>query len=493
MTHGSARHPAPAESAEVVVVGGGAAGLVAAIEAADQGARVLLLQKLPEPGGKSALAIGSISAAGTSLQRSRGIDDDHAQHRRDLRARIDRGGIEPLAMDKLDQVLEHGPAAVEWLLELGVTMSGPHPELATERWRMHVITPDVRSLVSVLAQQARRRGVRIRGDWAVQGLVTDDAGRVIGVSGPGGVVVLADSHVVLATGDWSSPAVLGATGPVGSEFAFRPWSSGDGHHLARTVGGELTHLDRPLKLQLRSIDWPHIEPQAALLAAGGILVDRTGRRVTNELDDPAAHIAHGADEDVYLVLDDRVVRRIATAADDSPHARDGWLTQDKLYVATFPGVAYAYVDDVVQAGYGALGDTPGELAAGLRIDPDGLARTLAQYNTAVAAGAPDELGRAERQPVDRAPYFGIGPMTCRAILGRAGIRTDGQARVLRADGTPVAGLLAAGAAAGVTGFAYGHGYELAWAVVSGRIAGRTAAAPTTEPDLDPTPTELANT
>lgn len=466
----------PVETVDVVVVGAGAAGLMAAIEAAELGARVLLLQKLPEAGGKSALAIGSISASGTALQSERGIDDSIERHLADLDRRIAAGTIAPLSLEKLHLVVRHGAEAVARLVELGVRFSGPHPEFPAEVRRMHVVQPDTRTMVALLAQQARVRGVRLRGDWQVDALVTDGTGRIVGVQGPRGEVH-ATRAVVLATGDFSSPTRLGSQSPVGSEFAFRPWASGDGHHLAEVAGGQLLNTSTPLRPQLRTVDWPHLEPQAALFAAGAILVDRAGNRVVDETDGPAARLTQTGDPEVFVVMDRCVTDRIATAADDSAYARDGWLAPGKMYIGTFPGVAYGYVDDVVRAGYGFIRDDAASLADALGITSAGLAATVAAYGSAVHAGVPDPLGRTDRaSALDQGPLFAFGPLRARAILGRSGVRTDADLRPVGEDGKVVAGLLVAGATAGVTGFAYGHGYELAWAVVSGRLAGKVAAA-----------------
>ena len=439
-----------AETVDVVVVGAGAAGLMAAIEAADLGASVVVLQKLPEPGGKSALAIGSISAAGTALQRERGIADSTAQHRADLDRRIANGTITPLSMDKLYTVVDHGAAAVERLVELGITFSGPHPEFRDEIRRMHVVQPTTRAMVATLAQAARARGVRIRSDSPVDAFALDEDGRVVGVQGPQGRID-ARAAVVIASGDFSAPSRLGLAAPTGAENAFRSWASGDGHFLAQSAGAALVNTEAPLRPQLRTVDWPHIEPHAGLFRAGAILVDRAGSRVVDELDQPALALAAADPQDVFVIMDSTVLERIATASDDSPVARDGWLGEGKLYISTFPGVGYSYAEDVVAAGYGFVCRSLSELGSKLGIS---------------ALDADDTLCNA--------PYFGFGPLRAWAILGRSGVRINAELQPLAADGTPVPGLLVAGAAAGSTGFAYGHGYELAWAVVSGRLAGQLA-------------------
>jgi fumarate reductase flavoprotein subunit len=460
---------------DVVVVGAGNAGMMAAIQAAEAGARVAILQKLPRPGGKSSLAIGSISAAGTSLQRARGISDDDDRHWQDLKARIAAGGIEPLSMPKLELAVRHGAETIERLVTLGVQLTGPHPELPGEAWRMHVVWPDARALVRALARRADQLGITLICDWPVDSLVVDQ-GRVVGARGPRGIT-LARQSVVLASGDFSAPGRLSDVSPRGSDYAFRPWASGDGQLMARAIGAALTHLGEPLRAQLRTVDWPHIEPNPKLFPAGCILVDRTGCRVADETSQPAVSVAAtAADPDLFLIGDQQVIGRIPTAAEDSAHARDAWLAGGRLYLSTFPGCGYSYVEDIRAAGYGFVASSAARLAVQLGIDVAGLECTISEYNAAIDTGSPDPFGRANLGAgVREAPLLGIGPFTIRAILGRAGVRIDNSMRVLDHNDRPIPGLTAAGAAAGVTGFAYGHGYELAWALVSGRLAGATAA------------------
>ena len=70
--------------ADVLVVGGGGAGLAAGVAAAEAGARVLLLERGSAPGGKTALAMGSFTASETEPQRRHAVEDSNAAHREDL-------------------------------------------------------------------------------------------------------------------------------------------------------------------------------------------------------------------------------------------------------------------------------------------------------------------------------------------------------------------------------------------------------------------------
>ena len=179
-------------------------------------------------------------------------------------------------------------------------------------------------------------------------------------------------------------------------------------------------------------------------------------------------------------------------AGDFPNAR-AWLVFDQGFRARYSLLAVrpgAPLPDWV-----ARGATPAALAAATGIDAGGLEATLARWNSACHNGRDAEFGRGE-SPYDR--YYGdpallpgnptLGPLDAPPLhaievlpgtIGtKGGPRTDPDARVLRADGTAVGGLYAAGnAAAGWLADAYpGPGATLGVALVAGRRAGRDAAA-----------------
>lgn len=464
------------DTADVVVVGGGDAGLIASIEAADLGASVILLQKNAEVGGKSSWAIGSVTAGGTSLQAARGIQDSPEAHREDIMAWARKHGADSLPMEKLGLLIDNIPAAVERLLELGVTFSGPHPEEMHRCYRMHVFSPHPMAVVSLLGLRARERGVHIRCDSAAEELLTDGDGRVIGVR-TRDRTVLARRAVVVASGDYSAPRPNGE-GLLGNEFAFRPWASGDGQFMAAEVGAGTEWMDLPLRLDLRMIDWPHLRPEPFLFEHGALLVTRSGKRVANELDLHGLEVASKVHEDLFVVLDAALAGRLATAADDSPHARDGWLLHDKLHLGTYPGVGYAYMQDVLDAAQAHHGSIP-EVAAALNIDGDALEEEIAAFGSAMRGETPDPFGRpAGGRALDGGPYLVLGPGRYRCFNGQAAISCDLRMHALRPDGSPVPGLFVAGNAATRANVGYavgGHGYGLGWALVSGRIAGTEAA------------------
>ena len=102
---------------DVVIVGAGLAGYCAAYEAAGQGAEVLILEKLSEAGGSTALSGGFLAFAGTDVQRRAGIDDSEALLLSDLRSAGGARNDERL----LAVYVDHQRAAYDWLRRAGVS------------------------------------------------------------------------------------------------------------------------------------------------------------------------------------------------------------------------------------------------------------------------------------------------------------------------------------------------------------------------------------
>ncbi len=132
---------APEFACDVLVVGGGGAGLAAAIEAADNDAHVILLEKNPELGGTTAWSIGSFTATQTTQQIAQGIEDSPDEHFADMPkfsgplADRDNPALRRLFVDNATETLR-------WLEALGVEFFGPMPEPPHTKPRMHNVLPN---------------------------------------------------------------------------------------------------------------------------------------------------------------------------------------------------------------------------------------------------------------------------------------------------------------------------------------------------------------
>lgn len=497
--------------ADVVVVGGGGAGLAAGIEAAGLGRRVVLLEKNRSLGGTTRLSVGSVSACRTPHQRRKGIDDTPEAFAEDMERFNEArglGGRDNLELRRL--VAEESSRTFAWLLEMGVEFFGPMPEPPNRLPRMHNVLPNSSAYIYNLAREARRRGVQILLEARVERLLME-RGRVTGVEARvgarGPLEVRAGRGVVLATGDYSSsPEMKKAL--LGAEFAdiegINAASTGDGQRLALDVGARLVNGDVCLGPEIRFVAPPrkmlisalppfkplaramnivatrlpagllrpvilaflttYLAPSRQLFAEGAILINRDGRRFVNELDQPALGIPRQPERVAFILFDDRVARRFSA-----------W----PYFISTAPGIAYAYLRD-----YGrnrrdiyAEASTVEALADRLRMPPAQLAATVAEYNRAADAGQDRALGRNPVGPgLKVPPYYALGPAKSWIVLTDGGLAVTTRMEVLGERGQVIPGLYAAGSTGQGGLLLEAHGMHLCWAFTSGRLAGRAVAS-----------------
>lgn len=462
----------------MIVVGGGGAGLAAAIEARAAGASVLLLEKNGKLGGSTAWSIGSISATGTPHQLRRGIADSPADHWADMPGFA--GGLASRDNDELRRILcDEVPDAFRWLLDSGIRFMGPMPEPPHRRPRMHNVLPNSRSYIYHLERRARRAGVDIRVGSNVQRI--DFRKRVTGVNG-----FAARKAVILATGDFTNSPELKARfmGPQEAKVeGVNPTATGDGQRMAEALGARIVNGDLALGPELRFIapaketlarrlppwralaafmEWAMeyapaallrpfvmqflttaLAPSPALFEAGAILVNRNGERFGEERDRPAWRVPDQPGKLAYILLDDALAKRFSAWPD---------------FVSTAPGVAYAYIPDYRRNRPDVFTQAPTlpSLAQKLDMPPAALEKS---------AGA----------RLSSPPFVALGPVRSVFVHAEGGLAVDARHRVLDAQDRPIPGLYAAGATGQGGLLLKGHGHHLAWAFVSGRRAGRFAA------------------
>ena len=132
-------------------------------------------------------------------------------------------------------------------------------------------------------------------------------------------------------------------------------------------------------------------------------------------------------------------------------------------------------------------ETIGQLAAALGLEQKALAATVSRYNAALRPGPTDRTIRDGKcttglnppksnwaTPIVNGPFIGY-PLTCAITFTFGGIRSDARSRVIRRDGTPIAGLYAAGEVTGLYYKEYPAGTSVLRALTFGRIAAREAA------------------
>jgi len=473
---------------DVVVVGGGGAGLAAAIEARAAGRSVVLLEKNDKLGGSTSWSIGSITATGTPHQLRRGIVDNPADHWADMAGFA--GELASRDNDELRRILcDEVPAAFRWLLESGIRFMGPMPEPPHRQPRMHNVLPNSHSYIYHLERRARRAGVVIRTGLKVLSILLE-GNRVTGVKTSQGKTIPARCGVILATGDFTNSPELKARfmGPQEAKVeGVNLTATGDGQRMAEALGARILNGDLALGPELRFIapaketlvrrlppwralaaymEWAiehlpaailrpfmmkflttALAPSLTLFEAGALLVNQRGERFGDELDRPAWRVPDQPDKVAYIVLDQSLAARFS----EWPH-----------FISTAPGIAYAYLPDYRRNRPDVYTEaaTPAALAERLGMAPAALGASIAH---------------APRQRFERGPFIALGPVRSVFVHAEGGLAVDASHRVLSADNRPIPGLYAAGSTGQGGLLLKGHGHHLAWAFVSGRRAGRFAA------------------
>jgi flavocytochrome c len=455
--------------AQVIVVGGGLAGLSAAHTLLERGANVLLLDKQPFMGGNSTKATSGINGAGTNTQRDLGIPDSAKIFFDDTKK-----SARDLARDDLIGVLTgRSGDAVNWLqdkfkLDLSkVSRLGGHSQPRTHRGGAQfpgmVITYAQMERLEDLAVSNPER-VNIYKKARVTKLLKDESGAVIGVEfTKDGKTEQAYGPVILATGgyaaDFTENSLLKKHRP---EFWDLPTTNGehctgDGHKLALAIGANAVDLEKVQVHPTGLVD-PN-EPNAkvkflaaeALRGVGGLLLDNTGSRFVDELqhrDFVTGKIWENKKYPIRLVLNGKASKEIE------------WHC--KHYVGR--GLMKRF-------------DNGEALAKEFGLPPSVLKKTFEDYNQSVRTQK-DPFGKKFFQGEWKFDdFFHVAVMTPVLHYTMGGLEIDPESRVLDKNNRPIPGLFAAGeVAGGVHGANRLGGSSLLGCVVFGRVSGDSAAA-----------------
>ncbi|KAI1790044.1 Flavocytochrome c [Ganoderma leucocontextum] len=456
--------------AQVIVVGGGLAGLSAAHTLLERGANVLLLDKQPFMGGNSTKATSGINGAGTQTQQELGIPDSAKQFFEDTKR-----SARELARDDLIRVLTgQSGDAVNWLQDkFGLDLSkvarlGGQSQPRTHRGNAQfpgmVITYAQMERLEDLAESTPSR-VQINKKARVTKLVKDETGAVVGVEYEHqGKTHTAYGPVILATGgyaaDFTSDSLLKKHRP---EYWDLPTTNGehctgDGQKMALAIGASAIDLEKVQVHPTGLVDPNEPEAKLKFLAAealrgvGGLLLDNTGSRFVDELqhrDYVTGKMWENGKYPIRLVLNGAASKEIE------------WHC--KHYVGR--GLMKRY-------------DSGAALAKDMGISPADLKKTFDDYNTVVRTKK-DPFGKkffsGSEWTLD--DFFNVAVMTPVLHYTMGGLEIDPESRVVDKAGKPIPGLFASGeVAGGVHGANRLGGSSLLGCVVFGRVSGASAAS-----------------
>lgn len=486
--------------ADVIVVGGGLAGISAALTAARARARVILVEKEETLGGNSAKATSGINAWGTRVQQGLGIDDDQRFFERDTNSSGAGGHCEAAAVQMLSS---QSSSAIHWLMdELGVPLTvlsqlGGHSQKRTHRAPARedgapvpvgfLIMQHAQAVVSATA------AVEIHTGCKMTGLLTSETGlksEVLGITyigKDGAEGEFRGDAVILTTGgfgyDKSPGGLMAKHRPdlLGIPTTNGPFAVGDAISLAsEAVGATLVDMD---KVQLHptafidpkdpSSHTKYLGPEA-LRGSGGILLSQTGKRFCNELD-----------------LRSKVTAMITECCDtyDLPDGSKGrpwaWCVLDADAMQKFGHPQIRFYKD--QVGLFEDAEDVDALARLIGCEVDIIKQTIQEYQTCATQGICTRTGKTVFPSVfrDSDLRFVAARITPCIHYCMGGLQISPSAEVQREIAVskrvygkrePVRRLFAAGeATGGVHGANRLGGNSLLECVVFGRIAGERAA------------------
>ncbi|MBQ2948252.1 MAG: FAD-dependent oxidoreductase [Clostridia bacterium] len=490
--------PAMAEEADVVIVGAGGAGLSAALEAAAQGAeKVIVLEMTAKTGGALNYTSGSMSAAGTIIQKEDGIEDTVDSYVADIINNGDDFGGQP--NEALIRTYANEAAQVfDWLYESGLKdckfsadrATGARAVFAPEHalysiQRTYKASPKDPANYKSAAHEVLDTLVKADGRIEVKlntkavSLKANDKGQVLTVVAEDGTAYTAKKAVIMATGGYSSNGKLMAEFvPYGGYYLAGGAAGADGYGLRmmQEVGAGLTAMDAipTFPMGLVSKDNPKTGSIASTYTwkTGGIVVNQNGERFCNETEANPSIREVALEEQPnavqYDIFTDKIVEDL--------RANNGAYFYD------------AYFADETMRGYHVVESaaTLEELAAKIGVPAENLLKTVEAYNAAVEAGASDEFGRLYDGTVNSYNFctnkiegdkFYAIRLHALCVMTLGGVTANTDMQVLDETGNAIPGLYAAGeTVGGIWGKFVSGGTGVMGPIVFGKIAARHAMA-----------------
>lgn len=451
----------PEQTYDVVIVGGGGAGLAAAIEAHDNGASVVVLEKMSSVGGNTMISGGEMAAAGNWIQKEEGIEDSVEKHVDDTL----KGGDHKNDKKLVTKLATDAAATAEWLKDHVGVVFEDHLFMFGGHTAKRSLIPKGASgfeLIEKLEAKAKELDIPIKLETKAVELIKD-GDKIAGVKAEKNgkeIIFHANNGVVLATGGFGSNVEMRKR--FNSEYDEHYLSTngegitGDGIIMAEAVGADLVGMEYiqsypicdPLTGKLLYVD------DARFIST--ILVNKEGKRFVEELDRRdviSSGIINQTGSCAYEVWDQNITD-ISKIAEHHKAEMDYLLDNDLLVKA----------------------DTLKEAAEFFGIDANQLEKTVARYNEFAKKGKDEDFNkRGKMIPIEKAPYYIVKAVPAiHHTMG--GIKIDTDAHVISKDGSIVEGLYAAGE---VTGGIHGTNRlgsnAIADIMVFGRTAGKNAA------------------
>ena len=466
------------EEVDVVVVGGGAAGIAASLRADELGLKTVLIEKLSFIGGAISVSGGNQVVLGSRLQHEAGVTDDEPQI---MVEDFLENGNHKNVVELLELLANNVGQATDWVHDyVGVEydMAGGLHILAEYRKNRELAYAHGGHgfAASVRAKMAASN-VQLLLQTKAEKLLTDGQGNVTGlvaVEENGTTHRFTSKAVILTTGGYGNNKAMLSDDLKDVLFYGTRSSMGEGVQMAQAEDVDAATLMMEYgKIYPNGVEVAPgtakstIDGNLRVLKENGILVNSLGHRVINERasnHDILEILMEQEPKVLYLLLDQQyfdIFREGLAEAGISPKEVNEWLE------ANGSKTPYLFHADTLE-----------ELADVAGMDTHALANTVARFNEAVEKGVDEEFGRPSmflKVPVGKGPYYMIEQKP-RFATTMGGLVVDDKLQVHNTKGEVIKGLYAAGeVVGGVMGTDSPSGANNAWALTSGKLAAEQIA------------------
>lgn len=439
-------------SADVVVVGGGNAGMIASIEIAKAGYKVILVEKQGMLGGGDSMLVSTgIAGGGSKLIKDQGIKNaTEEDFYKDLLRQAEEKKM-PVEKDSVRTYALRSGELIDWLGEIGVEFGRFDPKTFFH------ITKDGSapglSIVPAVAKQVEYYKV----DYRLNTRATDiimEGGKAAGVQldSPGGKYKITAKAVIITTGGFSNnPELVAKYTP---EWTNRPTTgakslTGDGIIMAEKAGADIYNMEQVKANYLCTVIPSGDGVSLTALKDYVALVNHNGKRFVNEghpsINYKSREMMKQPKHEAYAIFDQAGI--------------------DNLKLMS------GYND----AGYFITADSLEELAGKLDVNKANFMKTMQKYTEDGKSGEDKDFGRKIAYPLGKGKFYAaLVTPSMQSTYG--GIHVNTKAQVLDKKGNIISGLYAAGATSGHGSFANEVGWQAIITMVYGRIAGENAVA-----------------
>jgi fumarate reductase flavoprotein subunit len=464
---------------DVLIVGAGNAGIPAAIEASDLGARVMVIEKNSFLGGMLIVSGGHISGANAKIQMKKGIEDSFEKHYQDAM----RIGKYKANSELLSVATQNAASMVDWLEEIGVDFTDDSPILEDDHnhysvARTYVAKDLGRSLLKPLNKEINKRikekRIEIRYKTEALKLIEDKNKRIIGVlskNPSNGTEVIKARSVIIATGGYgANQEMKKAHNPksLSAKVWCLPHATGDGINMAKEFDAKLVNMDHLVVFPgtINSLNGLPLEINTRLKFAPrhlteSIWVNNKGERFVNEHADPdQREISFSEQEELkFFVIFNQSI--LENESDTDVLKWNKKTLKDQINKGTTVASA----------------ESISELAETINVPKNSMRQTIEEYNLSINNKSDDLFGRLKKRvAIENGPFYAIS-VGGSLLTTHGGISINHNMEVINNKNHSIKGLYAVGEVTGngqLMGKGVVSGMSVGPAITFGRLAAREA-------------------